>query len=583
MPKSTNHSKIKKLVESAIAKVLSEDNSNISPPPKPKSSDYPFYSDYEAAEKEWQGKHSAKAPGSSAVPKTAAPVSKEEDILRTLAPPAVPAETEDFSGGVASDPDLPDIPIEQPEVQFTGEYDEEPEIIRLQKAAIEPVTDPQEYQGTQIGYLPDALADFPGVRLAGTLVGDPKEEQRSYGTQEVAQMLKAMAHEGGGELDVGDCSQYGGGDVSHHGGHELGTECDIALPRMGGGTTFNEPPQDDKGVAHWRHNKFSDATPDEINTPKLTGWLRTLGRAGVHKVFLDQSHIDRVHAHADELVALGEMSKRERTVVDNMLLHVEAPGQNPEHKDHIHIKLHQYALSARPGQDRPGATTKMQQRKYLQEDKQVSRKRLTEIAKKAIVKILKEDVKKTKIREEVIKAMKKVLTEQDLDALVAQARAIKDPRGQVATSMKTDVPKGQVRPVDPPPRQTLTRRRSPQPTNEAPEPKTPDPVVDTPTTAATPAPTPTAEPAAKAAAAPAPPAEKPPPPPPPAEKPAETPTPAPTPTEVTGAAAAVPAAAAAATPTPPATEAPPPAPTAAVTPLPAGKRDDRSRKKSKSE
>jgi uncharacterized protein YlaI len=494
MSRSTSRSKIKKLVENAIAKVLNKEpigyedeelgmsmpgpiptSMIVAPekisPPKTDSDFLPTTSPTKEISKQM----------------TATAIRGSKGKLGSGRPPKPISQTlaSDAPGVQQEVPHLPDasdyahlerdplLPRPRDSENASGALEGTPwegmSVIDVMKMAKDSIANPvtpewgseEKYKdigGTEIGDLRTALKEFPNVRLSDDLedaYGARKPgKERFHGTQQMAQTIKALAYADGGNLqiDIGDCSKKGGGNVSAHGSHEIGEECDMALPVKGGGTTFNEP-GDAKKLKDWRDHKFRDITPDELDVPKATRMLLALQRSGNYDVFLDDSHIDAINHYINDktpdgkYVNIPSVPREERKAVlrmtsctdckdkiDKETGEVKTAGR--KHKNHFHFRINRQETSKVKGADRPKLARKGGRiggrpgGRAVRENKQVVLKQLTEAVKIAITKVLAEDAKKTRIRKLVESAIKKILKEAESDAQV-KALMSGDPKFKV--------------------------------------------------------------------------------------------------------------------------------------------------------
>ncbi len=415
MSKSANRSEIKKLVESAITKVLNEyiDPSTgeefVGPPaptpPKPKEVDFPLYYDYEKASKEWESKHGTSG-GTS--PQTSDPAQSTSFFER---PPAERARgpQRDVKHVPASEQNVTNL--QYPNAYNLSSEDAEKnfgvgigygDVIAHQKAALKQVTDIEKYPTypagktgptEDIGNLSDALRDYPTI-----VVANPDE---AYGTPDAAQLLKGLTYVGDGKVHLGDVSKKGGGDPGiEHRSHELGTDIDLAYPLVDGSTSLHKPGSHSSTFSHIRAN--------DIHWGNYMSQLRHFARNNVYMVLQGPEIRARTVSEVDKIVARGDMTASEGDYIKRMAqADTGCVAGKCSHDSHNHIRLRKGAQSTAPGMDRPSDTDKPR----------LSHRRFTEnlraSAKKAINKILTEDLKRAKIKEEVKKAIKKVLSEED--------------------------------------------------------------------------------------------------------------------------------------------------------------------------
>ena len=137
--------------------------------------------------------------------------------------------------------------------------------------------------------------------------------------------LDSLSTLGGGGWHIGDISLAGGKKSPKHKSHQKGTDVDIGIPTLGGGSSVV-----DNRKGSWR---FRNIRPSQLDIERALIFLRHAFRSGAKFVFLDK-HLERpIKIHAQSLVASGDMSKAEFKTVFRRTQHVSG------HANHFHVRL----------------------------------------------------------------------------------------------------------------------------------------------------------------------------------------------------------------------------------------------------
>lgn len=170
-----------------------------------------------------------------------------------------------------------------------------------------------------------------------------KSRGRTYGTDELVLGLMQVAadfqkmHPGDPGLKLGDLSQKGGGEVSHHASHESGVDVDIIFLAM---DTGGKPVDHDKFLGFDSRGRRGSLRFDTARNWDLVSLLvsNPYFGSGIQYIFIDRHQKDALLSHARSLRDASSGSRRAE--LDRQIRAAAGVLRHwKNHSDHYHLRI----------------------------------------------------------------------------------------------------------------------------------------------------------------------------------------------------------------------------------------------------